>query len=88
MFTVKYYSRDKFLGEENFRDLEKAEDSLYESDYSTRSDYYEIIDCSTNRIVQEFVIPTFDLPLTEAPEEGLLEENRNLDWKDLTDEDW
>lgn len=83
MFIVKYYRRDKFLGEENFTNLEKAEDSLYQSKYSSRADYYEIIDSASDAIIQEFVIPTLGL----SHQEGSYQQGSGLDWLDWPDED-
>lgn len=87
MFIVKYYYRDNFLGEENFTNLEKAEDSLYQSAYSRQADFYEILDSSTNKIVQEFVIPSFELSDHENSGRNSILENNSLDLLDWPDDD-
>lgn len=87
MYKVKYYNRDKFIGEELFSCLDKAEDSLLESPYLLQSDYYEIIDRSTDKIVQEFMIPTFDLSPHERSSPHSYQEERSLDWLDWPDDD-
>lgn len=87
MYKVKYYNRDKFIGEEFFPSLEKAEESLLESDYSPHSDYYEILDRSTDRIVQEFAIPPFHLQQPDFFMERAHQEDDSLEWFDWPEEE-
>lgn len=87
MYKVKYFSRDKFIGEENFTTLEKAEDSLYRSTYSTQGDYYEVIDSCTGRIIREFPIPALNLPVNDYQFMTPEQEESIMDWPDWMEED-
>ena len=87
MYKVKYYNRDKFIGEESFPSLEKAEDSLLESAYSPHSDYYEILDRSTDRVIQEFAIPPIHLPQPDTFLENTHQADGSLDWFDWPEEE-
>ena len=82
MYKVKYYQKDQYIGEEKFSTLEKAEIDLYKSPYSFVGDFYEIIDQSTSRIVHEFTIPSYDLPLYDGLEKIWDKKPECLDWFD------
>lgn len=56
MYTVKFYSRNQLIGMENFAKQEKAEESVYESPYASQGDFYEIVDNSNGKVIQEFML--------------------------------
>ena len=72
-----FYNQDQFIGKEHFARREKAEESIYESPYASQSDYYEIIDNSTGKIIQEFMIAP---PLYTAGEEPLEDSFHEEEW--------
>ena len=60
MFIIKYYKKDKPIGEKSFATQSEAENNYDQSDYYDKADYYEIIDSETSEVVDESEIMSDD----------------------------